>query len=377
MQGVYMLPIAIFAILQKIIVALAGFFGLGILIGFHELGHFLFCKLFSIRTPSFSIGFGPSLFKKKIGETEFSLSAIPFGGYVEIAGAAEVGQGEQQDAYAQDEHSFAQKKYYQQFLVLLGGIIANLLFAYAAFTLVFMIGAPASMLLYRQTAIPVVEKITEKSRAQELNIVPGDRILEANAIPLGNQITPLLALLEQKVDHLDLVLEKGEQKRTVNIILDPAHASTNIYETLGITFQTAEQPSMSPWNAFMMAIQETHRWIKATLYGFVHIFRTRQVKELAGPVAIVTMTIEGAAEGFTIFLLLLAIISINLAMLNLVPLPILDGGQLLFYSIEALIRRPIPHKIREYIHIGTWIIFFILFLYLTAQDLIRLAKRFF
>src|SRR5579872_2199524 len=90
---------------QNICFFVAGLFGVGFIIGFHELGHFLFCKLFNIRTPSFSIGFGPKLISKKIGETEFSLSAIPLGGYVEIAGAAEVGQGEQKDAQATDEHS--------------------------------------------------------------------------------------------------------------------------------------------------------------------------------------------------------------------------------------------------------------------------------
>ena len=86
-----------------------GILGIGFLIGFHELGHFLFCKLFRVSTPSFSIGIGPRILKKKIGSTEFSLSAIPMGGYVEIAGAAEVGQGEQKEAYRDDEYSFARK----------------------------------------------------------------------------------------------------------------------------------------------------------------------------------------------------------------------------------------------------------------------------
>ena len=89
---------------------------------------------------------------------------------------------------------------------------------------------------------------------------------------------------------------------------------------------------------------------------------------------IISMTVKGAAAGYQIFLLLLTIISINLAVLNLIPLPILDGGQILFYSIEALIRRPIPHKIREYIHIATWIMFMILFAYLSMNDISRIAS---
>ena len=95
---------------------------------------------------------------------------------------------------------------------------------------------------------------------------------------------------------------------------------------------------------------------------------------MAGPIMIVALTIQGASAGIKIFLLLLAIISVNLAILNIVPLPILDGGQMLFYGIEAAIRRPLPEKVRDYIHIATWILFLILFVYLSAQDIMRIAS---
>ncbi len=106
---------AFFLLFQKLFFSMAGILGIGFLIGFHELGHFLFCKLFKIRTPSFSIGFGPRLLKKKIGDTEFALSAITLGGYVEIAGSAEIGQGDQKDAHANDPYSFNQKPLYQNY----------------------------------------------------------------------------------------------------------------------------------------------------------------------------------------------------------------------------------------------------------------------
>ncbi len=127
------------ALLPKLFFLFEGIIGLGFIIAFHELGHFLFCKAFNIRVPSFSIGFGPKLFSKKIGGTEFSLSAIPLGGYVEIAGSAEVGQGEQKEAHANDEGSFARKPYYQKLLVMLGGIAFNILFAYVVLSLLFML----------------------------------------------------------------------------------------------------------------------------------------------------------------------------------------------------------------------------------------------
>ena len=95
---------------------------------------------------------------------------------------------------------------------------------------------------------------------------------------------------------------------------------------------------------------------------------------MAGPIMILAMTVKSAAEGFKIFFIFLAIISINLAVLNMIPLPILDGGQILFYGIEAIIRRPLSIRIREYTHLATWFAFIILFLYLSVQDITRIAS---
>ena len=118
---------------QSFFFLIIGILGISFLIAFHELGHFLFCKLFNIHTPSFSIGFGPRLISKKIGSTEFKISVIPLGGYVEIAGSAEPGQGKQKDANRMDEQSFAIKPFWQKFLVMIGGILFNMAFAYFTF----------------------------------------------------------------------------------------------------------------------------------------------------------------------------------------------------------------------------------------------------
>ena len=99
----------------------------------------------------------------------------------------------------------------------------------------------------------------------------------------------------------------------------------------------------------------------------------KYINQLAGPVGIISMTSSSATEGIKVLLIILVVISVNLAVLNLIPLPIFDGGQILFYSIEALIGRPLPSKVREYIHIGSWLLILILMVYLTANDIIRLA----
>jgi len=355
---------------QQLFFILLGLFGMGFLIGFHELGHFLFAKLFKIRIPSFSLGFGPRIFSKKIGETDFCLSAIPFGGYVEIAGAAEVGQGEQSDALATDEGSFAVKPFYQKLLVMLGGILFNLAFAYFAMILLFVTGIPKTPLI----PTPVIANIQAQSAAEIGGLEVGDKIVSINNENVATDAQKIQLILQPlaRVPAV-IVIDRNGEKVTKTVMIGAKETETSTVGSLGIEFDLVETPPHSFADAVTQGIGMCNKWIKNTFAGFSHLFSKKGINNVAGPVMIIAMTVKGAAAGWQIFMLLLAIISINLAVLNLIPLPILDGGQILFYSIEALIRRPIPHKIREYIHIATWIMFMILFLYLTTQDVSRIV----
>ena len=121
-------------------------------------------------------------------------------------------------------------------------------------------------------------------------------------------------------------------------------------------------------------IQMTNERIVAIFYALKTLFIERNFSQLAGPIGIISITSQEAANGIKVLLLLLATISINLAVLNLLPLPVLDGGQILFYTIEAIIRKPLPIKIREYIHIVTWILVILLVIYLSAKDLLSIIS---
>ncbi|HSC25183.1 MAG TPA: site-2 protease family protein [Candidatus Babeliales bacterium] len=358
-------------ICKQLLFILLGFFGMGFLIGFHELGHFLFAKLFKIRVPSFSLGFGPRLLTKKIGETEFCLSAIPFGGYVEIAGASEVGQGDQKDAFATDEHSFAIKPFYQKFCVMIGGILFNLIFAYFIMIFLFVTGIPKTPLMPN----PTIAVIQQGSAAEKAGLIMGDRIIsidDQNVEHNFQRIQQIIHPLAQKT--ATIVIERNGEKFGKVIAIDSKIADGETIGVLGVEFDFAPTPPHSLKEAFALGISACNRWIKNTFIGLSQLFTRKGINNVAGPIMIISMTVKGAAAGFQIFLLLLVLISINLAVLNLIPLPILDGGQILFYSIEALIQRPIPHKVREYIHIATWIMFLILFLYLSAQDIYCIAS---
>lgn len=363
--------------------------GVGFLIGFHELGHFLFCKLFNIHTPSFSIGFGPRIISKRIGDTDFSISAIPLGGYVEIAGAAEVGQGEQEHAQSTDERSFARKPYYQKLLVMLGGIMFNLFFAYFALILLCGLGLPDSNLLYPYNAKPVIKQIEADSPAEKAGLKIGDTIVgikvDDNIVTIDSTTTKsdTTALLKaiQAAPGKTVVLRYTRPGKDgiaasedLSVTLGSINTMGTTIGTLGALYETAALPGFSFTEAISRGINLTNTYIKRTISAFAYLFKSRDTRGMGGPVRIISETATGASKGFKIFLLFLAIISINLAILNLIPLPILDGGQLLFYTIEAIIRRPMPMQIKEYIHIISWVGILILTLFLTFKDMFALFR---
>jgi len=364
--------IALFAS-QNIFFIIIGLFGIGFLIGFHELGHFLFCKLFGVKTPSFSIGFGPRLIQRKIGDTVFTLSAIPLGGYVEIAGSAEVGQGEQKEARSVNPDSFAAKPYYQKLLIMIGGIMFNLAFAYTAFIAICMFGLPNSPILYPFNANPIIQTIAPEGAAAQADLRVGDRIVSLDSTQFqGNTLGLLKAISAHPGKSMQLTIERNGTQKTIPIIIGTQQRMGKTVGSLGVIFTMQDQPGLNPLAAVKKGIKLANSYIKQTFLAFKHIFAKADVSSVGGPLSIIQQTIKGAEKGIKVFLALLAIISINLAILNLIPLPILDGGQILFYTIETIIRRPLPEKVRMIIHIATWIGFLILFIYLTAQDILRM-----
>jgi regulator of sigma E protease len=352
---------AITFLTQNLAFAFAGLVGIVFLIGFHELGHFLFCKLFNIRTPTFSIGFGPRLFQKKIGDTEFVLSAIPLGGFVEITGMAEMGQGEQKEAHSRDSHSFAVKPHYQKFLVMFGGILFNLMFAYFAFILLGLIGMPKM--------IPTISSIQPDSAAERAHLMPGDTIIAIDRQSVDNDLQKTLSIINGL---------PNKETTTLPVTIGSRMEGDKAVGLLGITgFSTTKTEGLSLFEAIKTGISKTNELIMGTLKGFANMFAKRDTTGLQGPLSIISLIMQGIKQSFGYFLFLLALISVNLAILNLIPLPILDGGQILYYTIEAIIGRQIPLKIREYIHIASWLFVLGLILYLSAHDIYRMIKPFF
>jgi regulator of sigma E protease len=354
--------------LQSFLFAIAGLAGIGFIIAFHELGHFLFAKLFNIRVQSFSIGFGPKLIAKKIGSTEFSISAIPLGGYVDLGSP----EGKEHDA-----HSFVTRPYYQKLLVMIGGIVFNIILAYQIFALLFMTGMPKNRMLYPSNSVPTITAIEKDSPAEKAGLIVGDTIIAIDGQLIDNSTNTLLSIIKPMAGKSStLTIQRENQQIDVSLTIGSKKCLGEAIGALGVNFAIKELAKQSLIPSILQAIKMTNKHLMETFYSFKYLITSCDTSNLAGPVMIFSATMKGASEGIKIFLLFLAIISINLAILNLIPLPILDGGQILFYTIEAIIGRSIPDKIREYIFIGTWLGFMLLTIYLVGQDIMRIAGHY-
>ena len=362
-------------LIWRCVCILTGIMAIQGIIAFHELGHWLFCKLFGIRTPSFSIGFGPRLWSKKIGETTFVFSAIPLGGYVEIAGVEEVGQGDQKEAFAKDSGSFAQKPYYQKLLVLCGGILFNLIFAFVAFFGLWFTGMPKSLIFYPEYSVPVIEQIIKDSPAEKSGLKIGQKIIGFNDTSISTT-TELLDLVKSHKNQT-VNLHIAEEAVPVSLMIE-AHPQNAEWGYLGAFYQLS-QPAKE--TSFFAALSRSWKLLKDLFVrnaeGIANAFAKKSAEGMGGPLRLFAQTAKSLHSGLSDLILLMAMISIGLAVINLLPLPIFDGGQIVTYTIEALIGRELPEKIKYAIHIANVIALLVFILYISFKDSIYIWKTFF
>lgn len=359
-----------FSLTSNLTFTIIGILGIGFIIGFHELGHFIFCKIFRIHTPRFSIGFGPRLLSKKIGNTEFSLSAIPLGGYVEMATESDKGPN--------DPYLFSAKPYYQKLLVTCGGIAFNLLFAYTVLCLIFMAGLPKTPFLYPIGTKPIVSEIKKDSSAERAGLLIGDRIIAINQEPVGDSAVAIHKILKPLAGkQASFLIERHGNQKTLPITPDSQTMFGTTYGSIGAVYELSEKPGLPFFSAIGQGIRLTNTYLVNTVKAYTHTLVKRDTQGLGGPIMIIQETVKGAASGFIIFILFIAIISINLAVLNLIPLPILDGGQALLFTIEAIIRRQLPERTKEIIFLTCWALMILLFVYLSAKDIWRIISPLF
>jgi regulator of sigma E protease len=347
----------------------AAVIGLGVLIVFHEFGHFLLAKLSGVGVLTFSVGFGPKLWVVKKGETEYALSAFPLGGYVKM-----VGEDPDEEVQPADlEKSFAHKSLLKRIAIVVAGPGFNLLLAVFLFMVVFTFyGVPVM-----STQVSGVEK---GSPAERAGIAKGDRIVAIDGEPVKEWEELSKKIKGSGGKALNLQIRRGEA--TKNITVQPTQKEgRNIFGErkddwiIGIGSQVSIEKG-NPGLAVVKAVYQTYDYAKLTLMAFYKmLLGDVSPRNIGGPILIAQMAGQQAQEGLGSFLAFLAVLSINLGVLNLLPVPVLDGGHLLFFLVEAVIRKPVAVKYREVAQQVGICLLALLMVYAFYNDIVRFFEK--
>jgi len=316
---------------------------LGVLIFFHEFGHFLVARLFGVGVEKFSLGFGPRLIGKKVGITDYRISAIPLGGYVKMV-------GEEPDAEIDPEDiplSFTHKHVAKRMLIVAAGPVFNILLAVVIFFGIFLISGTFVLK-------PSVGSVKQGAPAFAAGLEKGDLITAINESAINSWDEMAEIINGSKGQTIELTVRRGESTR--NFSLAPEQVTTkNIFGEdvqryiIGITASgETYSKDMSLFQAFSESMIQTYR-VTELMVVIIAKLITGDISTdtLGGPIMIAQMAGDSAKAGIGSLISFIALISINLAIINLLPIPVLDGGHLLFFSIEAIKGSPVSIKVRE------------------------------
>jgi regulator of sigma E protease len=335
----------------------------------HELGHFIVARWCGVRVEAFSVGFGRELigFTDRRG-TRFKLSLLPLGGYVKMFGE----QGFMRDASGrirllerhERERSFFHKSIGQRAAIVFAGPLVNVVFGGAVLALVLLFaGLPVPA--------PTIGKVLADSPAAAAGLQVGDRILAVDGEPVQRMDSVLDAAARNSDRMLTLDVRRGA--RDVRLVVDLRHLPDGA--GLGIGAAAAEHVAVDPVAAVVESTRFTGRFIVASVDGIVEVVTgQRRLDDLAGPVRIAEVSGKAFVErGFVALMVLMAVLSVNVGIVNLLPIPVLDGGHLVFLGIEAVRSRPLSPRVLKFCSLGGLAALLVIFVLVTGHDLARLG----
>ncbi len=354
------------------------FLVLFVLILVHEWGHFIVAKKTGMRVDEFGIGFPPRLFGIKKGETEYTFNALPIGGFVRIWGE----DAESAEDGGDYSRSFVAKSKWAQAVVLFAGVTMNIIFAWFLYVIIFMMGVPSIVdeMTATEDARLVITEVLPDSPAAEAGLRPGVTI---TGLASGEDVDMILSPSSFSAfteDHtmMSVTYEQGGEERT-----------TELAPQAGVIDSDADRPAVGVALALVENVQQpihlairdasvtTIQTLGAITVGLGSLIvdsvrGEADFSQVAGPVGIVGLVGNAAEFGFTSLLLFTAVISLNLAVINLLPFPALDGGRLVFVAIESVTRRPInPVWVMRLNTVG-FLLLMLLMVAVTYNDIIKL-----
>jgi regulator of sigma E protease len=346
---------------------------LGILVFFHELGHFVLAKSMGVGVLTFSLGFGPKLIGRKIGETQYQIALIPLGGYVKL-----IGENLQEEVKEEDRaRSFWAQPVWKRALIIIAGPFFNFLLAAAIFCLInVIVGVPPTPPLPLPSK---VGEVTPGSPAEKAGLQAGDRILSIDGEPVSNWDDLALRIRKSQGKELTIQVERGGQTRDVKVSPQPMKEMTPSGEKtvfiIGIKapMQEMKFERVGPVVALGKAFLQTGQIAQLTVVVIIKLIKGEiSAKTIGGPILIAQMAGEQGKKGALDFFLLIALLSINLGVINLFPIPILDGGHFLFLAMEALMRKPISIRKMEIAQQIGLILIILLMIFAFYNDILRI-----
>ncbi|QOD37943.1 RIP metalloprotease RseP [Candidatus Wolbachia massiliensis] len=346
---------------------------ISVIVFVHEYGHYIIAKACKVKVESFSIGFGPEIFgfHDKSG-TRWKLSAVPLGGYVKMLGdsnAASVPAGQQELTEEERLYSLHTKPRYKKAAIVFAGPFANMILAVIAFTIFF------SVVGYYRTP-PVIGNVIEGSAAKQAGLLPGDTITNINEYEIKYFEDISRVVTSNPGTRMEIKYNRGNEEHSTSLTpstIEDRDIFGNIIErkTIGITSVNIVGLKQSSFlGAVSLAMSETYHTMCLTIKAiFQIIVGKRSVNEIGGPIKIAKYSGQSAKKGFIMVLYFMAILSANLAAINLLPIPLLDGGHLFYYIVEAVIRRDLSLKHQKYAAIFGASILFLLMVIAISNDI--------
>lgn len=351
-------------------------FILGLLIFVHELGHFIAAKRAGIRVDEFAFGFPPRLWAIKSGETEYSINLLPFGGYVKMLGEDE----DVSVAEKQNPRSFAHGSVWTRSKVIIAGVTMNMILGWLLISMGYVIGMPpvitdpAKIPYAKTTKTVTIAGIAAGSVAASIGLAINDNIIEFNGTPVASKEELAAATKAAKGQSISLKVKRGKQELTKSGQLAAGDAP------LGVSLADDVRVRLPLWWAPIYGLLETFKAIGLIFVGVVRFFKELFVirhipPEAAGPVGIFYFTRSVLELGFGALLNFVAILSINLGVINVLPVPALDGGRLLFVLLEKLNRgrKVVSQQIENLAHTVGFAALIVLLLAITYNDILRLG----